>query len=115
MDQTVKQNEWLKNLKQGDEVFVVDKFGKQLRKVEDIYQDMGLIKVGGDMFCSDTGFIHPFGYNTCCTLEPVNPKDKDEYEKAQTILKALRLMKSQEYISEEQARRIIDILDPSVE
>ncbi|MEE1505260.1 MAG: hypothetical protein UGF89_13585 [Acutalibacteraceae bacterium] len=101
--------EWIKNLKEGDLVFINFRYSTQLKKVEKI-TPAGNIKVNGLLFNSNGngrgGSTWDKGYLSEATPEAI----KDFREKA-TIKKALKLMSETKNITLEQATKIIEVLE----
>ena len=101
-------NEGVKNLKVGDLVFVVGRWGKQLRKVENITK-AGNIKVNGILFNS-SGYERTRDTWNRVNLEEANEESIKEYRNDLLIKKAHKLMSEAKKITIEQALKIIKIL-----
>ena len=102
-------SDWLKNLKEGDFVFIHYRFCSSLRKVEKI-TPAGNIKVGGVLFNSNAhergGDVWDRGY-----LSEATPEAVKSFREEIVIKKALKLMKETKRITFEQANKIIEVLD----
>lgn len=100
--------DWVKNLKVGDLVFVAGRWGKQLRKVENITK-AGNIKVNGILFNS-SGYERTRDVWNRVNLEEANEESITEYRNELLIKKAHKLMSEAKIITIEQAVKIIEIL-----
>ena len=99
---------WIKNLKNGDKVFIVNRYGRYLRKVEKI-TNAGNVKVNGIWFNSNGrergGDVWSASYLAEATEEEII-----RYRQYLVIKKALKLMTETKKINYDQATKIIQLL-----
>lgn len=104
---------WIKNLKNGDNVFIVNRYGRYLRTVEKI-TNAGNVKVNGIWFNSngrERGCdVWNFSYLAEATEEEIII-----YRQDLVIQKALKLMTETKKINYEQATKIIQLLSSDKE
>ena len=99
---------WIKNLKNGDKVFIENRYGRYLRTVEKI-TNAGNIKANGIWFNSN-GRERGGDVWNCSHLEEATGKEIIRYRQDLVIQKALKLMTETKKINYEQATKIIQVL-----
>lgn len=101
-------NQWIKDLKPGDKVFIDYHNGRGLRTVEKI-TPAGNVKVNGLLFDQ---YGRQRGGDTWsrCYLSEATPEEIENFRKETIIQKALSLMKKTTKLSAEQAEAIIKLL-----
>lgn len=104
-------NEWIKNLKVGDKVFVCWRMGRSLRSVEKI-TPKGYIKIGGSLYNTD-GSERNSDVWSRCHLSEATPEAIKLFGEQLTIKRAMQLMQSTKEITLEQANKIIELLETS--
>ena len=104
---------WIKNLKNGDKVFIENRYGRYLRTVEKI-TNAGNIKVNGIWFNSN-GRERGGDVWNCSHLEEATEEEIIRYQQDLVIQKALKLMNETTKIGYEQATKIIQLLDSDEE
>ena len=105
-------NDWISNLKPGDEVFIRSPYGdKYLRTVEKI-TPTGLIKVGGCLYTKEgrqRGEAFAHGLVEC------TPEKKEEFMREVFTHKVLRGLRNVPNITYEQAVEINKVLNLNIE
>ena len=102
-------NDWIKNLKVGDYVFMSWRMGTSLRKVEKI-TPKGNIKVDGVLFNKDGSERGGDVWNKCY-LSEATPEAIKSFREELAIKKAIKLMREIKSITIEQANKIIEVLE----
>lgn len=105
-------NDWISNLKPGDEVFVRSPYGdKYLRTVEKI-TPTGLIKVGGCLYTKEgrqRGETFAHGLSEC------TPEKKEEFMRDIFVSGVTRAIRNVKSITYEQAVEINKVLNLNIE
>ena len=104
---------WIKNLKNGDKVFIDNRYGRYLRTVEKI-TNAGNIKANGIWFNSNGREIGGDVWNFS-HLEEATEEKIIKYRQDLVIQKALKLMTETKKINYEQATKIIQVLSSDKE
>lgn len=103
-------NEWLKTLKVGDKVIVESRYKRTITTVEKITA-AGNIKANGILFNSN-GMERGGGVWNTTYLKQATPEVIEEITNQAIIAKAIKLMRETPKITLEQAKNIINLLNP---
>ena len=99
---------WIKNLKNGDKVFIVNRYCRYLRTVEKI-TNAGNVKVNGIWFNSN-GRERGGDVWSCSHLSEATEEEIIRYRQDLVIQKALKLMTETKNINYKKATKIIQLL-----